>query len=158
MVTFPSTISCASVSLFFLPPTLPSPPLHPLTPCCCCRGVARNPSWLCAGVLTLRLWLWLRLWLQMTVLGRYYQGQIIVIDVSQAVEHSHPHALEFLRKDIMATNVFFQRKGVSVMTMHELFDFITDVGLLDAHVEECVNEAEAAAALTRADNCQGFDL
>lgn len=30
---------------------------------------------------------------------RYHSGQLFVIDVAQAVEHDHPHALEFLRKD-----------------------------------------------------------
>ena len=34
---------------------------------------------------------------------RYHEGVIYVIDVSQSVEHDHPHALEFLRKD--CTNV-----------------------------------------------------
>ena len=29
----------------------------------------------------------------------YFQGEIVVIDVSQSVEHDHPHALEVLRKD-----------------------------------------------------------
>lgn len=33
----------------------------------------------------------------------YHKGEIVVIDVSQSVEHDHPHAFEFLRKD--ATNV-----------------------------------------------------
>lgn len=33
----------------------------------------------------------------------YYDGSIVIIDVSQAVEHDHPMALEFLRKD--CTNI-----------------------------------------------------
>ena len=33
----------------------------------------------------------------------YFKGEIVVIDVSQSVEHDHPHALEFLRKD--CTNI-----------------------------------------------------
>ena len=36
-------------------------------------------------------------------LFRYHDGNLYVIDVSQSVEHDHPHALEFLRKD--CTNV-----------------------------------------------------
>ena len=36
-------------------------------------------------------------------LYRYHEGTLYVIDVSQSVEHDHPHALEFLRKD--CTNV-----------------------------------------------------
>ncbi len=30
---------------------------------------------------------------------RYHNGDAYIIDVSQSVEHDHPHALEFLRKD-----------------------------------------------------------
>ena len=33
------------------------------------------------------------------LIDRYFDGQCYVIDVSQSVEHDHPHALEFLRKD-----------------------------------------------------------
>ena len=36
--------------------------------------------------------------------ARYHQGRVVVIDVSQSVEHAHPHALEFLRKDIANIN------------------------------------------------------
>lgn len=34
---------------------------------------------------------------------RYHDGDAYIIDVSQSVEHDHPQALEFLRKD--CTNV-----------------------------------------------------
>ena len=34
----------------------------------------------------------------------YFRGEIVVIDVSQSVEHDHPHALEFLRKDCTNLN------------------------------------------------------
>lgn len=36
-------------------------------------------------------------------INRYNNGEIVMIDVSQAVEHEHPYALEFLRKD--CTNI-----------------------------------------------------
>jgi RIO kinase 1 len=29
----------------------------------------------------------------------YHNGQVVFIDVSQSVEHEHPYATEFLRKD-----------------------------------------------------------
>ena len=32
-------------------------------------------------------------------ISRIHEGELYVIDVSQSVEHDHPHALEFLRKD-----------------------------------------------------------
>jgi len=34
---------------------------------------------------------------------RYHEHHLVVIDVSQSVEHAHPNALEFLRKD--CTNI-----------------------------------------------------
>lgn len=42
----------------------------------------------------------------------YHNGELVVIDVSQSVEHAHPHALEFLRKDITNVSDFFARKQV----------------------------------------------
>lgn len=38
----------------------------------------------------------------------YHDGSIVIIDVSQAVEHDHPMALEFLRKD--CTNISGRRE------------------------------------------------
>lgn len=35
---------------------------------------------------------------------RYHSGDAYIIDVSQSVEHDHPHALEFLRKDCSNVN------------------------------------------------------
>ncbi|CAG8720368.1 10245_t:CDS:2, partial [Funneliformis mosseae] len=62
---------------------------------------------------------------------------LYIIDVSQSVEHSHPHALEFLRKDISNVTEYFKKKGVKTMSIRELFDFIIDVniGLDEEQVE-----------------------
>lgn len=38
------------------------------------------------------------------VARRYSGGGVYIIDVSQSVEHDHPHALEFLRKDCANVN------------------------------------------------------
>uniref|UniRef100_A0AAQ5XXP4 Serine/threonine-protein kinase RIO1 n=1 Tax=Amphiprion ocellaris TaxID=80972 RepID=A0AAQ5XXP4_AMPOC len=46
----------------------------------------------------------------------YHDGDAYIIDVSQSVEHDHPHALEFLRKDCSNVNEFFGKRGVAVMT------------------------------------------
>lgn len=46
-------------------------------------------------------------WLVVSIF-RYHDGGVYVIDVSQSVEHDHPCALEFLRKD--CTNVTGQLK------------------------------------------------
>lgn len=54
----------------------------------------------------------------------YHEGHIIVIDVSQAVEVEHPHALEFLRMDCMNILKFFRSKGQKTLGLQQLFFFI----------------------------------
>lgn len=70
----------------------------------------------------------------------YYDRQIVIIDVSQSVEHDHPHAFEFLRKDCTNISDFFQKKEVSTMTVKELFEFITNPQLKEESVEEYLEE------------------
>jgi RIO kinase 1 len=68
----------------------------------------------------------------------WHKEQIYVIDVSQSVEHSHPSALDFLRKDIFNVNDYFFKIGkLNVMTTKQLFEFITAVidGGDDAEME-----------------------
>jgi len=56
----------------------------------------------------------------------YHQGDAFIIDVSQSVEHDHPHALEFLRKDLFNVTEFFRRLEVAVLGLKELFDWVVD--------------------------------
>jgi len=72
----------------------------------------------------------------------YHEGKAYIIDVSQSVEHDHPHALEFLRKDCNNITDYFKRNGVSTMTMKELFDFITDVNISEDNMEEYLERAQ----------------
>ena len=44
----------------------------------------------------------------------WHEGRAVIIDVSQSVEHSHPYANDFLRKDISNITDFFQKKGMRV--------------------------------------------
>lgn len=74
----------------------------------------------------------------------YHESKAYVIDVSQSVEHDHPHALEFLRKDLTNVNAFFQKKGVAVLSLKELFDFVVDPGLGD--VEDHLDKMSEVAA------------
>ena len=60
----------------------------------------------------------------------WHDNRPVIIDVSQSVEHSHPLATEFLRKDINNITDFFGKKGVYVLSNFELFKFITDKYLL----------------------------
>ncbi len=75
----------------------------------------------------------------------YQDGHLCVIDVSQAVEQDHPQALEFLRKDCANMTDFFRRNGVCVMTVKELFDFITDVTITEDNVEDYLEKAQERA-------------
>lgn len=68
----------------------------------------------------------------------YHNDSIVIIDVSQSVEQEHPHAFEFLRKDCSNISDFFRRKGVSTMTIKELFDFITDPTITEENMEICL--------------------
>ena len=48
-----------------------------------------------------------------------------VIDVSQSVEHDHPHALEFLRKDCANVIDFFSRRSHRrILSLKQLYDFV----------------------------------
>ncbi|KAB2633154.1 serine/threonine-protein kinase RIO1-like [Pyrus ussuriensis x Pyrus communis] len=65
----------------------------------------------------------------------YFEGHLYIIDVSQAVDLDHPHALDFLREDCVHVSDFFKKHGVAVMTIRELFDFIVDPTIADDVVE-----------------------
>lgn len=54
-----------------------------------------------------------------------YEGAVWVIDVSQSIEHDHPMAFHFLKRDIYNINNFFTKKKVSSFTCSQLFDYVT---------------------------------
>ncbi|KAJ2743938.1 Serine/threonine-protein kinase rio1 [Coemansia sp. BCRC 34301] len=57
----------------------------------------------------------------------YHGRRLYIIDVSQSVEHDHPHALDFLRHDCNNVTEFFRKRGnVRTMSLRRLFEFITD--------------------------------
>lgn len=55
----------------------------------------------------------------------YHAKALYIIDVSQSVEHDHPHAFEFLRKDLGNVEEFFSRRGVTCLGLRRAFDFVT---------------------------------
>lgn len=55
----------------------------------------------------------------------YHEGHLYIIDVSQSVEHDHPAAFDFLRKDIRNVEEFFGRLGVACLGLRRCFHFIT---------------------------------
>ena len=67
----------------------------------------------------------------------YYESEVYFIDVSQSVEHDHPASFDFLRKDCENITNWFFKKGVgAVMTLRELFDFVTDRAIMKETMEE----------------------
>ncbi|XP_050680957.1 serine/threonine-protein kinase RIO1 [Leptidea sinapis] len=76
----------------------------------------------------------------------YHNGTIVMIDVSQSVEHDHPHAFDFLRKDCTNISDFFRKKGVATLTVKELFDFITDSTINENNLEECLEKLSEKAS------------
>ncbi|XP_025928640.1 serine/threonine-protein kinase RIO1 isoform X2 [Apteryx rowi] len=76
----------------------------------------------------------------------YHSGEVYIIDVSQAVEHDHPHALEFLRKDCANINDFFQKHNVAVMSVKELFEFVTDPSITSENLDDYLSKAMEIAS------------
>ena len=87
----------------------------------------------------------------------YNDGDLVFIDVSQSVEHDHPNALVFLRKDCQNINEFFRRKGVPSMNLKELFDFVTDLTITDLNIEQYLETAMKIAS-DRSHNQQNDDF
>ncbi|KAF5281988.1 hypothetical protein FQA39_LY00512 [Lamprigera yunnana] len=77
----------------------------------------------------------------------YQNGEIYIIDVSQSVEHDHPRALNFLRKDCTNITDYFRKKNVATMSIKELFDFITDPTITEENIDECLDKLSENAAL-----------
>ncbi|KAL1129195.1 hypothetical protein AAG570_013725, partial [Ranatra chinensis] len=76
----------------------------------------------------------------------YHNGEVYIIDVSQSVEHDHPHALEFLRKDCTNITEFFRKKEVATLSVKELFDFITDPTVTEGKLETYLDKISERAA------------
>ncbi|MBN3308036.1 RIOK1 kinase, partial [Amia calva] len=76
----------------------------------------------------------------------YHSGDAYIIDVSQSVEHDHPHALEFLRKDCSNVNDFFMKHDVAVMTLRELFEFVTDPSITIENIDDYLEKAMEIAS------------
>lgn len=90
----------------------------------------------------------------------YFQNELYIIDVSQSVEHDHPQALDFLRKDSMNVNDFFERRGVRVGGTRRTFDFIvkeggTEEGWLEDECEKMREEVRKADESEEAEGEEG---
>ncbi|KAI9058388.1 RIO1-domain-containing protein [Trametes sanguinea] len=66
------------------------------------------------------------------------RGHLWIIDVSQSVEHDHPHAFDFLRADLRNIEDFFSKRGVHTLGLRRTFEFITRDRLADGTKDEDV--------------------
>eukprot|EP00796_Vickermania_ingenoplastis_P000901 gene901-529_t len=58
-----------------------------------------------------------------------FRGRVVVIDVSQSVEHDHPLAMDFLRRDLVNVTNFFRSQGHrELFSLQDLFHFVTAEG------------------------------
>ncbi|KAH9947589.1 RIO1-domain-containing protein [Amylocystis lapponica] len=57
--------------------------------------------------------------------GTVPPGHLYIIDVSQSVEHDHPHAFDFLRADLHNIEDFFSKRGVQCVGLRRAFEFVT---------------------------------
>ncbi|KAK1606585.1 hypothetical protein QYE76_030258 [Lolium multiflorum] len=72
----------------------------------------------------------------------YYEGHLYIIDVSQSVDLDHPLALDFLKEDCLHVNDFFEKRGVAVMTVTELFNFVVDQNIADEDVDDYLEKVQ----------------
>jgi len=56
----------------------------------------------------------------------YHEQRLYIIDVAQAIDRSHPQALNHLEKDCQNVTTFFTRQGVpNILSVPELVEFVT---------------------------------
>uniref|UniRef100_UPI00398E9DBF serine/threonine-protein kinase RIO3 n=1 Tax=Pristiophorus japonicus TaxID=55135 RepID=UPI00398E9DBF len=74
----------------------------------------------------------------------WHMGKVWLIDVSQSVELTHPHGLEFLFRDCQNVSRFFQKSGVAdAMGERELFNAVSGLGITADNEVDFVAEIEA---------------
>uniref|UniRef100_A0AAX7UH35 Serine/threonine-protein kinase RIO3 n=1 Tax=Astatotilapia calliptera TaxID=8154 RepID=A0AAX7UH35_ASTCA len=76
----------------------------------------------------------------------WHEGKVWLIDVSQSVEPTHPHGLEFLFRDCRNVSTFFQKRGVSeAMSTYDLFNAVTGLNIPVGAEDEAEFMAEIVA-------------
>ncbi|XP_062986709.1 serine/threonine-protein kinase RIO3 [Elgaria multicarinata webbii] len=74
----------------------------------------------------------------------WHKGQVWLIDVSQSVEPTHPHGLEFLFRDCRNVSQFFQKSGVSeALNERELFNAVSGLNFAAENEVDFLTEIEA---------------
>ncbi|KAM0907523.1 hypothetical protein ACQ4PT_016044 [Festuca glaucescens] len=70
------------------------------------------------------------------------EGHLYIIDISQSVDLDHPLALDFLKEDCLHVYDFFEKRGVAVMTVTELFNFVVDQKIADEDVDDYLEKVQ----------------
>ncbi|XP_075825403.1 serine/threonine-protein kinase RIO3 [Microtus pennsylvanicus] len=74
----------------------------------------------------------------------WHAGKVWLIDVSQSVEPTHPHGLEFLFRDCRNVSQFFQKGGVKeALSEWELFNAVSGLNILADNEADFLAEIEA---------------
>ncbi|KAK3129643.1 hypothetical protein QOZ80_6BG0482740 [Eleusine coracana subsp. coracana] len=72
----------------------------------------------------------------------YFVGHLYIIDVSQSVDLDHPSALDFLKEDCLHVSDFFKKRGVAVMSVTDLFNFVVDQNIANEHVDDYLEKVQ----------------
>ncbi|XP_037481470.1 serine/threonine-protein kinase RIO1-like [Triticum dicoccoides] len=72
----------------------------------------------------------------------YFEGHLHIIDVSQSVDLDHPLALDFLKEDCLHVSDFFKKRGVGVMTVTDLINFVIDRNIVDDDVDDYLEQVQ----------------
>ncbi|XP_053715111.1 serine/threonine-protein kinase RIO3 [Synchiropus splendidus] len=76
----------------------------------------------------------------------WHEGKVWLIDVSQSVEPTHPHGLEFLFRDCRNVSTFFQKRGVTeALSVYQLFNAVTGLNIPVGSEDESEFVAEIVA-------------
>ncbi|XP_029935537.1 serine/threonine-protein kinase RIO3 [Myripristis murdjan] len=76
----------------------------------------------------------------------WHDSKVWLIDVSQSVEPTHPHGLEFLFRDCRNVSTFFQKRGVSeAMNVYDLFNAVTGLNITVCEEDEAAFIAQIVA-------------
>ena len=69
----------------------------------------------------------------------YYNKEVYVIDLAQAVEENHPNADYFLKRDIHNMNEFFNKNDIDTLTDQQFYDFVVNKNIKDgkAYINKC---------------------
>lgn len=74
----------------------------------------------------------------------WHDGKVWLIDVSQSVEPTHPHGLEFLFRDCRNVSQFFQKGGVvEALNERELFNAVSGLNITAENEVDFQAEIEA---------------